>query len=647
VTLRAGAKPNVRNRPVHWPALDGVRALAVAAVVVYHAHPGWLPGGFMGVDVFFVLSGFLITSLLLREQRGTGRIGLRAFWLRRARRLLPALYVLLAVALTYELAVHLAGAAQLRWDALAALGYATNWFLIGHQQSYFAAFSAPDALQHLWSLAVEEQFYLVWPLLCVAGLLRRRGVLVVIAAAAAGSTLLCAFLYSPLGDPSRVYYGTDTHSAGLLIGAALALLHANAWPRVKRNHRTSRRAVLMGSALGSAGLGLLLCGFALLGETQALVYRGGLSVMALGAALLIGVLLHPAGGVVARVFAWRPLRWVGVRSYGIYLWHWPVLVGTSPHGDPGSAPLTLTLVQVAAAVGLAALSYRFVETPVRSGAATRWVRALWARNAQRHVAVRLSWGALGGAVAGGVCALLVAVAAAHPPTPPSYQRTVAVHLTTGAFVVSSLPSSFLPSAPTPADTPQASPTAIPSPPPPPAPPPHVTAVGDSVMLGAAGALAADVPNLTLDAKVGRQMSETLSILRGDRDAGRLGQVVVVHMGTNGFLTRDQFDQMMQILTGVPRVVVLNDKVPRPWQDPNDTLLAQAAAAYPAVVLIDWRAASTPHPEIFWDDDTHLRPEGARFYASLIASHLVMPAPVASAPVTEEVIGRFSPARTLV
>ena len=612
---------------MHWPALDGVRALAVAAVIVYHARPGWLPGGFMGVDVFFVLSGFLITSLLLREQRGTGRVGLRAFWMRRARRLLPALYVLLALVLSWEVAMRLTGATQLRWDALAAFGYATNWFLIGHQQSYFAAFSAPDALQHLWSLAVEEQFYLVWPLLFALGLLRRRGALVAVCTAAAGSTLLCAFLYNPLGDPSRVYYGTDTHAAGLLIGAALALLHARAWPRVKRGHRPSRRAVVVALSVGCTALAALGAGFALLGETQPLVYRGGLSLMALGAAALIGVLLHPAGRLLASAFAWRPLRWVGLRSYGIYLWHWPVLVATSPHGDPGGAALPLTGAQVAASVALAALSYRYVETPVRSGAAMRALRAVWARTADRHVAVRLAFGATGGAAAGSICALLVAVAAVHAPVPPAYQRTVAVRISTGDFVV---PPTFavVPQASATVAPPTATPTAAA---PPPMPPPHVTAVGDSVMLGAAGALAADVPNLSLDARVGRQMSETLDILRGDRGAGRLGQVVVVHMGTNGFLTRDQFDEMMQILAGVPRVVVLNDKVPRPWQDANDAMLAQAAAAYPSVALVDWRAASTPHPEIFWDDATHLRPQGARFYASLIAARLAPPPATAAAP----------------
>ena len=614
-------RPNARIRPLHWPALDGVRALAVAAVVVYHARPGWLPGGFLGVDVFFVLSGFLITSLLLREQHRTGRVGLGAFWLRRARRLLPALYVLLALVLAFELATRLGGATQLRGDALAALGYFTNWFLIGHQQSYFAAFSAPDALQHLWSLAVEEQFYVVWPLLFALGLLRRRGALVFVAAAACGSTLLCAFLFNPLGDPSRVYYGTDTHSAGLLVGAGLALIHARTWPREGRKYVVSRRLRAALLVAGVAALGGLFAAFALLAETQTLVYRGGLSLVALGSAALLAVLLHPGGARLASVFAWRPLRWIGERSYGIYLWHWPVLVITSPHGYPAGAPVAVTLVQIAAAVGLAALSYTFVETPVRSGAAMRTLRQLWATReiSDRRVAVRLGWGAGSGALAGCVMALAVAVAATRPPAPQSYQRAVSVHITTGAFVLPAV--QFGPDVPTPSSTVGATPLPTSAPTPTPGPPPHVTAVGDSVMLGAASALAAEVPNLTLDARVGRQMSEALDILRGDRDSGKLGQVVVVHMGTNGFLTRPQFDQMMQILSGVQRVVVLNDKVPRPWQDPNDTLLSQAASAYPSVVLIDWRDLSAAHPDIFWDDATHLRPDGARFYAGLIAAQV--------------------------
>jgi peptidoglycan/LPS O-acetylase OafA/YrhL len=610
-----------------------VRAVAVAAVVLYHARPSWMRGGFLGVDVFFVLSGFLITSMLLREHRESGRVGLRSFWMRRARRLLPALYLLLGVAIAVELLAHLGAVTQLRWDALAALGYATNWFLIGHQQSYFIAFSTPDALQHLWSLAVEEQFYLLWPLVAALGLLRRRRALWFVLGGALGSTLLCALVFDPHTDPSRVYYGTDTHSAGLLVGAGLALLYVRAWPRASRVVSPSRRVAWAVGAAGVGGLAALLASFAVLGETQPFVYRGGLLVVALCSACFIGALLHPGGRRLASLFAWWPLRWVGVRSYGIYLWHWPVLVLTSPHGNPGDAPLARTLLQVAASVGLAALSFRYVETPVRSGAVMRVLRRQWSATSERHVAMRLAWGAGGGAAIGCACALVVGVAATRPPAPAGYQRTVAVRL-----VIRPTPAATAMPTPAPTPLPQ-TPTAVPPtptpppPPPPPPPPAHVTAVGDSVMLGAAGEMARDIPNLDLDAKVGRQLPAAVDVLRAARDAGHLGPVVVVHIGTNGYVTRGQFDDMMSVLSGVQRVVVVNDKVPRPWQDPNDDMLAQAASAYPQVRIVDWRAASTARPELFWDDDTHLRPEGARFYASLVAAQVMAadPTPAPAPP----------------
>ena len=634
MALQSCGRPFARIRPVHWPALDGVRALAVAAVVLYHARPTWLRGGFLGVDVFFVLSGFLITSLLLRERHSSGRLSLRAFWARRARRLLPALYLLLAAVLGFEVLFHLTGVARLRWDALAALGYTSNWFLVLHQQSYFAAFAVPDALQHLWSLAVEEQFYVVWPLVCAVGILRGRRALVPVLAAAAGSTVLCALLYDPSGDPSRVYFGTDTHSAGLLLGAALAIAHLHFWPRPARTQRVSPRAVAVATWLGALALLAIAAGFVLLDELQPLVYRGGLTLMALAAALLIGVLLHPAGRLLVRVVASPPMRWVGVRSYGIYLWHWPVLVLTSPRGEPSESPIGWVLVQVLVSVLLAAASYRYLETPIRSGAAMRAARRWWAQRGQRRVALHLAWGAAGGAAVGCACALLVAVAASRPPATPTYQRTVAVHLSTRITAPVRVARVALPAAtPTATAAPTAAPTATPAPPSPsaaPLPPPRVTAIGDSVMLGAASALAHDVPNLDLDAKVGRQMSAALDILRADSAAGRLGDVVVVHMGNNGVLTTDQLNQMMQLLSGVPCVVLVNDKVPRPWQDPNDGLLQQVASQHANVRLVDWRSASTPHPELFWDDDTHLRPGGAQFYASLVAAQVPSVDPIAAA-----------------
>jgi peptidoglycan/LPS O-acetylase OafA/YrhL len=229
----------------YLPGLDGMRALAVIAVLLYHAGLPWIPGGFLGVEVFFVLSGYLITSLLLAEWRAKGSVELKLFWLRRARRLLPALYLLVVVTLSYAVLFLPEEVAGLRSDALAAFGYATNWYLIFGHESYFEAVGRPSLLNHLWSLAVEEQFYLVWPVLFWVGISfgaarwRHRRVFVGALGGAALSVLLLAILYVPGADPSRLYYGTDTRAAGLLIGAALALVWTPGATR--RSYPTGRR----------------------------------------------------------------------------------------------------------------------------------------------------------------------------------------------------------------------------------------------------------------------------------------------------------------------------------------------------------------------------------------------------------------------
>ena len=376
----------------HLPALDGLRALAVIAVVLYHAE---LPvaGGFLGVEIFFVLSGFLITALLVGEWRQHGRINLAAFWMRRTGRLLPALLLMLGGTCLLALLLPAQERAGLRGDLFAALTYVSNWRLVLSGQSYFDVGTRPSLLQHLWSLAVEEQFYLLWPLLFALGLrwLRPLGLLALTLALALGSLALAFTLYDPGADPSRVYFGSDTRASGLLIGALLAMLWAP-WRQL------ALAGPRIGVALDAAGIGALaglVAANLWLYDSHPLLYRGGLASVALLTALVIAAATHPHARLLPALLAWAPLRWVGLRSYGIYLWHWPIFQLTRPYLDvPFDGPGWLAL-RVGLVLLLAELSYRFVELPVRHGA----IGKLWRTRPAQAPTERPTWALQSGAIA--------------------------------------------------------------------------------------------------------------------------------------------------------------------------------------------------------------------------------------------------------
>ena len=348
-----------RGRMQHQPALDGLRGAAVAGVLLFHA--GHLRGGYLGVDAFFVLSGFLITSLLLAEGARTGTVALGAFWARRARRLLPALLAVLAFVAVYSLVV--ASAAErttIRGDGIATLGYFANWRAIFSGTDYWALFGSPSPLEHTWSLAIEEQFYLVWPLLLVAIAAAPRRVLALAGGLAIASFVWMQVLYDP-ASPSRVYFGTDTRLASILIGAALA-----AWV-ARRGHvaRGRPRAIL--ELVAWTSVVLLTFAWLRLDGSSTVLYRGGLFVTALAVAGVIAAAVHPQRGGVNRVLSFGPLCALGLISYGVYLWHWPIYVWLDEqrtHLDGWA----LVALRIAITIAVATLSYFLLEQPIRHGA---------------------------------------------------------------------------------------------------------------------------------------------------------------------------------------------------------------------------------------------------------------------------------------
>jgi len=575
------------------PALDGLRAVAVVAVLLYHGGVDWMPGGFLGVDLFFCLSGYLITSLLLAERRGTGRIDLRAFWLRRARRLLPAAFLVIAVSVAAAAILAPGDLAQTRGDALASLFYVDNWHQLLVGQSYFAAFERPSLLRHMWSLSIEEQFYLLWPLALgfgVAGLGARRTGLAALGLALL-SALLMAVLFTSESDPSRVYYGTDTHAVGLLLGATLAFV----WPlgRFEPPRRPSALAVL--DLTAGIALAALVLAMVTWHDYDALVYRGGIAAFSLTAVVLIATVVHPAGRA-AHLLGSAPLRWIGARSYGIYLWHWPVMALTRP-GIDVAWPLPLLLVaQIGLTVALAAASYRWLEQPFRKGTAQRRIRALLDARAPRH---RL---AIGSGLSAAAAAAVVAVAAANvgPGTTP--------RLPERSTAAAALPGSGK-------ERPEggtAQPTSA-------APPPKgpTLAVGASVMLAAAPELGR---HARVDAEIGRQADDIIVRLRAYRDAGELPERVIVQLGENGPVTGSELAQMRQVLEGVGRVVLVNVRVPRDWNDSVNKTLEKTVARWPEARLADWYDASDKR-DLLYDDATHPRPAGQEVYTRIVRQAL--------------------------
>ncbi|MBB6636873.1 acyltransferase family protein [Cohnella thailandensis] len=643
--------PEQTGKKRYMPGLDGLRALSVMAVIVYHLPMNVLPGGFLGVGVFFVLSGYLITDQLVAKWQSERTLDLKGFWLRRARRLLPAMLLLVAIVAAWLAATDSSRLHSLGGDIGAALAYIHNWWLIFHNVSYFESFGPPSPFGHFWSLAVEEQFYVLWPLLLALGLTMapKRGPLaLIIGGCAALSALAMALIYVPGTDPSRVYYGTDTRAFGLLIGAALAVI----LPSASLKPILSNRRRLLVDGIGLAALAVIVLMAMYTDEYGAFTYRGGLLLLSIVTAVLIAVLIHPSSRL-AQALSVKPLRWIGVRSYGIYLWHYPVIVLTSGSYLSGEVDYARTAMQIVLTLSLAALSWKFVEKPILNGGfgrlAHRTREALLA--AKRGSVLRfrprvfsmvsvslvvvlcISCGG------GGEARPSYANEAADPiindinktdptPTPSATTKPDKDVILASGKNPSSASSSSKPAEVKPADETtepaasggngksEAAPSANAA-----ADGNGVTVIGDSVILGVQSLLEEKLPGILVDGKVGRQMNKAMDTVEALEQEGNLGKVVVLELGTNGSFAEKKITQILDKLGEKRSVILINTRVPRQWQDTVNETLKDVAADYDNVTLIDWYRVSSGKKEYFGKDGVHLTRTGAELYADLIVKEL--------------------------
>ncbi len=597
-------KPLKKNSR-YMVGLDSLRGLAILGVILYHINFNWMPGGFLGVTVFFVLSGYLITDILAMEWKRNKRIDLKKFWLSRARRLLPGMLVMLVITLAWITIFHSSLLEKMRGDSLAALFYVSNWWYIYHKLSYFDNFNQISPLNHFWSLAVEEQFYVVWPFIISLGLYyikKQSRMILLICLGAFASALAMAILYEPGVDPSRIYYGTDTRAFSLLIGAVLALV----WPSNRLANKIIPKARFILDVVGGIALIIILVMFWKTNQYDPFLYKGGMVLLSIATALLVANLAHPASRI-AQFLRFRPLRWVGVRSYGIYLWHYPILTLTTPKVNAGDFSIIRAILQFLLIILIAQISWKFIEKPIRQGA----LRNIQFKN------LRLQNVTLGVKLAL-VCSLFFTSIAVLGLSNASkakgnYQqdKVEAVQTQPAPHPVAVWEK---PNQETPLNQGESKEVNSAHP----KNPLTVTAIGDSVMIDITPYLKNTFPDIRIDAQIGRQLSKAIPVVEQLKNEGNLGSYVIIGLGTNGAFTTEQLVSLIKLIGNERKIIFINTRVPRPWESIVNERLKVTVTKYPNVTLVDWYAASAGKKDYFAPDGVHLTNVGAEAYAVLVA-----------------------------
>ncbi|WP_436794369.1 acyltransferase family protein [Actinospongicola halichondriae] len=634
---RARTRTTASGLP-YLPGLDGLRAVSVVAVVLYHLDNDHAIGGYLGVEVFFVVSGYLITSLLLTERDQRGHVDLGRFWLRRARRLLPAAIALITTVCLHGLVFARDDVAGFRGDALASIFYVQNWWAVVSDQSYFAGFGRPSPLRHLWSLAIEEQFYLFWPVVVAVVLHRfggRRTLLVATSVAVVVSLVLMRSL-ADVTDLDRAYYGTDTRAFGLLAGAALAMV----WrPGPSLADRAIRVPVVALDVAAALAVGALVWQFEFRSEFDSFTFPWGFAwVDALTLVAIVSV--STAGTVSGRILGASPLVALGRRSYSIYLWHWPVFVFLRPGEELPFGGVVADLLRIAVALVLAELSYRLVEQPFRDGRARAALRRVVAR---LMAADRLGAG-VGGAF--GAVVLLVGAVALQNGSPgddleAQFRDAVEAQGVDADDVIAdenALPSTTAvpttgtgpigppaPAVPTEATTTTSTTTTVPIPTSLPDGTPTggpVTIIGESVTLGARAELLRRLPVSTVNAEISREFVKSVDVAELLEAGDLLQPTVLVHIGNNGVVPDGQLDRLLAIVGG-RRLIVTTVSVPRRWEQQVNSSLLNFANAHDNVELLDWQAVVAAEDGLLFDG-VHLTKPGIQRYAAFLVEAIGPP-----------------------
>lgn len=571
----------------HIPAIDGLRALAVVAVVLYHLGIDWIPGGFLGVDLFFVISGYVITRLILDSIESANGLDLKEFYAARVRRLLPGLVILIIVTSVFIAFFAPDAIRRFITDVPFVLTGTNNWQLVAVNQDYFQAIGRPPLLQHTWSLAVEFQFYLIWPIILLF-IWRRFGKRVVrrVALVIATFSGTALFLFSLQADNatagriSHIYFGTDTHSLGLFLGSALAV----SWIPRNLSPKISQRAQDFIDGIGVFGFIGLLCILLFIDQSNTALYQIAFPLAGLfGCATIISI-VHPASRF-SPILSNRLFLWIGQRSYGIYLWHWVVFQITRPGADLTGNLLALNVARVLVVLALADISLRAIEIPIRKGIVQNWFRGMKYRTKIMQKRQRI--------FVSSVMAFIVLMTGSSVALAWQRDQSIIVEIKPEL----ELPDTVISENQT-----------------------GLWVTGDSVILGIRNKLAMQEDIALINARVGRQIGELITAIEEDKP--RVGSSpIVLNVGNNNAVSREDMVKLMELLKDQPKVVVVNTSVPRTWRDGNNKIISEVVSGYPNAALVNWAEIAENHPEFFAPDGVHLIEAGSDVYVAAILEAL--------------------------
>ena len=581
---------DIKKSTRHISSIDGLRAIAVTAVVLYHLGISWIPGGFLGVDLFFVISGYVITRLILDSINQSSALDLRAFYAARIRRIYPGFLFMVISTIIFIGVLAPEAIKRFLSDLPYALSGTINWALVARNQDYFETIGRPPLLQHTWSLAVELQFYLIWPiiLLTVLKYFGKKNVarIALIIAIISGTILFLVSLQLDQANSAKVshiYFGTDTHSLGLFLGSALAV----SWIPQNLSANITKRAQDVIDGIGVVGLLGLISTFLFIDESNPSLYQIAFPLAAIFGCLVIISLVHPASRF-APIISTPPFRWIGQRSYGIYIWHWVIFQVTRPSVDLSGETWALYLARVLLVLALADISLRWVEIPFRQGQVQTWFRGMKYRSSKERVRQQIS--------------VLVSIIAVLAVT-----TSISVSAINKSNQISQVINEELTDQ-------EESPVDLGS-------TTGLWVTGDSVILGIRSKLENKEHISLVNARVGRQAPELLAVMQVDQSSVP-SSPVIFNLGNNNALSEQTVVEIFEVIKNQPQIIVVNTAVPRPWRDSNNAIISKVASNYANVKLVDWYQISKDRPELFAPDGVHLSPMGSDVYVDLVLSVLV-------------------------